>query len=554
MRKFLLAAAGTLLLAAPAQAAVPGVNLAGVPSTAEIDVAAATGAKTARVFVLWKDIEPVKGGALHTQSYSRIASELAARGMKAVFVVMRTPAWANGGAGENVPPTDPATMASFVQRFAATPGIQGNVAGYEIWNEQDEEQFWEQDPAARPATYAAMVNAVGPAVRAGDPAAKAILGPTTGNNYAFLAALYAAGIDKSAYDVIAVHTDTACLDRGPYSFYRDAGRIARFTFLGYREVRATALAHGDDKPIWMTELGWTTTGDKLCERGMWAGQKPAGVDEAEQAAFLQQAFNCLAEDPYVEVAQWFTMRDNPAGPIEELRHYGLVTPAGTPKPSLAAFRAVAAHPAHDPLAEACGDFSGPQVTIHQPTTGQRFNGALLIRASATGGVARLTFRADGVKIRNFTGTAAQDGKATELLWQGAKLLKPGAHTITVEAVDANGNASSASTDVIKGGAKATIPSVMKLGRKVACKGRTCSLSGRAVANGTTKLDGKVQILWQLRKGRTYTTLHKVTKAAVRSFTVRQRVRKAGQWRVQVRYLGMAPYKPSKTVVKTFRVR
>lgn len=554
LRTLLAVIAGSLALAVPAQAASPGINLAGVPSSAEIDVAASTGAKTARIFVLWKDIEPLQGGPLHTESYARIASELAARGMKAVFVVLRTPAWANGGAGENVPPTDPATMASFLQRFAATPGIQGNVAGYEIWNEQDEADFWQQDPAARPATYAALVNAVGPAIRAGDPQAKAVLGPTTGNNYAFLASLYAAGLDRSAYDAIAVHTDTACLDRGPYSFYRDAGRIARFTFLGYREVRATALAHGDDKPIWMTELGWTTTGDAKCERGTWAGQKPAGVDTAAQARYLQQAFNCLAEDPYVHVAQWFTLRDNPGAPITELRHYGLLTAAGAPKPSFAAFQVIAGTPGHDVLAEPCGDFDGPQVTIHAPTQGQRFNGALLIRASATGGVARLTFKADGVKIRNFTGTAAQDGKAAELLWQGAKKLKAGAHKISVEAVDAQGNASEASVDVIKGGATATIASKVTVGKRVKCKRRTCSISVRASAGGTTKLDGKVRVLWQLRRGKKYKTLHKTTKAAAKRFTARQKVRRAGRWRVQIRYLGVAPYKSSKTVVKTFRVR
>ncbi len=550
----LLAAVAALAVAPAANAAEPGVNLAGVPTTAEIDVAAATGAKTARIFVLWKDIEPAQGGALHTESYARIASDLAARGMKAVFVVIRTPAWANGGAGENAPPTNPADMASFLQRFAATPGIQGNVAGYEIWNEQDEDHFWHQTSGSRPATYAALVNAVGHAIQRRRPAGQVDPRPDDRQQLQLPQQLYEAGIDKSAYDAIAVHTDTACLDRGPYSFYRDAGRIARFTFLGYREVRATALANGDDKPIWMTELGWTTTGEAKCERGMWAGQKPAGVNQADQAKFLQQAFNCMAEDPYVTVAQWFTLRDNPAGPIEELRHYGLTRAPAQAKPSLAAFRAITANPAYDVLNEACGDFDGPQVTIHAPTTGQRFSGALLIKASATGGVARLTFKANGVKIRNFTGAAAQDGKAAELLWQGAKRLPAGAHKITVEAVDAAGNSSESTVDVIKGAVASTIKSTVKLAKKVKCKGRTCTITGRATAAGTSQLDGKVQILWQLKSGKRWKTLHKATKQANKSFSVRQKVRKAGRWRVQVRYLGAAPYKPSPRTYKSFRVR
>ena len=56
------------------------------------------------------------------------------------------------------------------------------------------------------------------------------------------------------------------------------GNVARFTFLGFRTVHDVMVANGDGaKPIWMTELGWTTT-TTTCARGMWAGQKPSGVD------------------------------------------------------------------------------------------------------------------------------------------------------------------------------------------------------------------------------------------------------------------------------------
>ena len=99
-----------------------------------------------------------------------------------------------------------------------------------------------------------------------------------------------------------MHTDTACLDRGPDEFYRENGVLARFTFLGYRTVRDTMAAHGDGgKPIWMSELGWSSTNGSptSCTRGTWAGQKPSGVTEANQAAFLTKAYACLANDPYV---------------------------------------------------------------------------------------------------------------------------------------------------------------------------------------------------------------------------------------------------------------
>ena len=95
------------------------------------------------------------------------------------------------------------------------------------------------------------------------------------------------GLRSASFDAAAVHTDTACLTSAPDSFYRDGGRLAQFTFLGYREVLASMAARGDGgKPIWMTELGWTSTGGAsgpLCASGTWAGQKPAGVTQAQQA-------------------------------------------------------------------------------------------------------------------------------------------------------------------------------------------------------------------------------------------------------------------------------
>jgi len=108
------------------------------------------------------------------------------------------------------------------------------------------------------------------------PAAAILLGPTTGNNYAFIDQLYAAGL-KGFFDGVSVHTDTGCLVNDPGLFYRDPlGHIGQYTFLGYRSIREVMLAHRDYKPIWMTELGWSTS-KEICNSGAWAGQKPGGV-------------------------------------------------------------------------------------------------------------------------------------------------------------------------------------------------------------------------------------------------------------------------------------
>ena len=112
--------------------------------------------------------------------------------------------------------------------------------------------------------------------------------------------------------------------------------------------------HGDGaKPIWMTELGWNTqsTAPGSCTIGMWAGQKPLGVTEAQQAEFLAQAYRCLAADPIVGVALWFGMQDIPGSATRAAtactaptarpsrpRPPSARSPAGSPRSRAAAYR------------------------------------------------------------------------------------------------------------------------------------------------------------------------------------------------------------------------
>ena len=120
-----------------------------------------------------------------------------------------------------------------------------------------------------------------------------LAGASTGNDYPFLEGLYAAGAGD-AFDGVASHTDTACLVTPPDVYYREDGRVGRFSFLGFRETHAVLEAHGQgDKPIFLSEIGWSATRD-ACARGASAGKKAAGVSEAQQAAYLKLAYRCLA--------------------------------------------------------------------------------------------------------------------------------------------------------------------------------------------------------------------------------------------------------------------
>src|SRR6185312_602496 len=137
------------------------------------------------------------------------------------------------------------------------------------------------------------------------------------------------------------------------------------------------------KPIWMTELSWRTTG-ATCDEGAWAGQKPEGVSDAQQAEYLQQAYHCLAQDSYVQVALWFQLQDE--GPVVS----GLLRADGSRKPAFAAMQDYAHH--GDQLSGDCGDFSGPSIDVSAPSNHTTYSASLPIHVAAkdSQGVGRIT--------------------------------------------------------------------------------------------------------------------------------------------------------------------
>jgi hypothetical protein len=525
---------GALLVSPPsANAATPGVNLAGVPGAVQLDQAAAGGAKHVRVFAQ-RNAFPARYA-----DYRAIVAGAKARGMGVVFVLI----------GPSGPATTPAAFADFAGEFAGHMAAAGGAAAYEVWNEPDEPQFWGGPVDVD--HYTNILRAAAPHIRRADPGAKVLLGALTGNNYGFLGQVY--GRDgRGSFDAVAVHTDTACLVEPPSSFGREAGRIGRFSFLGFRTVREVMVAHGDaDKPIWMTELGWSTA-TSICGRGTWTGQKPAGVSEAQQAANLTEAYHCLAANPYVETGLWFTLTDS-VGEGDELDHYGLLRTDGSPKPAWEAFRRYATQ--GDTLTGPCGDLEGPDITVTSPTRDVRFVGALSLRAVATdpAGVARVTFRVDGRTIRSFTGAAVASGQPVGLEWQGAKRLALGRHTLTVVALDPQGTTSSRAIRITRvRSLPATLRTRVTLGAVRVGAGGVASISGRVVKSGSPSLSGKVRVAWQRLRGGGWRTAHSVLRRADRPFRVTQRLAPAGRWRVRASYVSRAPYRAS-SAWRTLRV-
>ncbi len=411
------------------------------PNQSQMAAVSTLGTHWVRIFATWPDLEPSRGSfsPFWLNYYDQLFRSLPAK-TKVIVDVVNSPSWETGSSDEHTPPANANDYGAFVGYLAGRWGSR--VAAYEIWNEEDSPAWWTGAP--NPAAYAQLLKATYPVIKAAEPKATVVLGGLTGNDYPFLEGVYAAG-GKGSFDAVGVHTDTACDVASPYEFLRGAGgRMVPDSFLAYREVHAVEVANGDDAPIWMTELSWRTT-TATCPEGAWAGQKPEGVSEAQQATDLSEAYHCLAQDPYVKVGLWFALQDE-SGVLN-----GLLRSDGSRKASFAALEDYARH--GDRLTEPCGTFSGPQIRVLSPSNRFSYSGPLPIHvvASDPRGVYRIELQIDGKLIRNYESHWLPSTSSGSLMWQHAKHISLGRHTLTILAFDRQQNVSRVSLTIVHRG-------------------------------------------------------------------------------------------------------
>ena len=187
--------------------------------------------------------------------------------------LLNTPPWANHHRATNVAPANPADY-TWITRWAAGHFAGRVAASREIWNQEDTAAFWDPpDPAA----YTALVQAAGPAIKAGDPPATVVLGGTSYNDVTYLAALSAHGI-RGSLDAVATHPYEGVTDDPPAT--ADDGYESALTHVA--AVHAVIAAHGDGAlPISFTELAG---------RPRPLGRRAGGaVTPAQQGGYLVDA-------------------------------------------------------------------------------------------------------------------------------------------------------------------------------------------------------------------------------------------------------------------------
>jgi GH35 family endo-1,4-beta-xylanase len=323
---------GALLVApAPGLAAQKGlsVDLTWADSLAEQNqtepIIAESGSKWVRMTLNWSDAEPKQGefNSWWIAQYDNAVNLAQAAGQRIIFMVGSSPSWASGSSNTETPPRNPADYAAFIHTMAAR--YAGRVSAWEVWNEENTTRFWSTGVNA--AQYVSLLKAAYPAVKSADANALVLFGGTSLNDYSFISQAYAAGA-KGSFDVMAVHPYSC---RAPGAIVRDvSGNVTADSFLGYRTVHGVMVANGDEKPIWFTEIGWSSSTGGSC-----------GFGEATQAAYLTEAYELTDRDPYVQVMCWYNLRNDYWSHDENSieAQYGLLNTNFTPKPAYTAYKA-----------------------------------------------------------------------------------------------------------------------------------------------------------------------------------------------------------------------
>ncbi|MGH2987551.1 MAG: hypothetical protein ACRDLO_12805 [Solirubrobacterales bacterium] len=297
-----------------------------------------------RLFINWSEVERVPG--LYDWSASDAAVAVAAaEGITTLPFLYGSPTWAAALDGRQcsgagcVPfaPSSDLTRASFA-RFAAAAvaryGPQGTfwvthpelpptpIRSWQVWLEQNSPTYFAPTPDVR--SYAELLEVAAEAIRGADPGAEVVLGGMWGADSAgdavvpaarYLKRLYRRPGAKANFDSIALH---------PYA------RKLSGVFEQIKAGRAAAKKARDRKVgLWVTELGWASSGPKK-ENLVYGPRK--------QARLLKRAFASLHRKRRawrVRGVYWYAWRDTPTADAICVwcPGAGLFALDGTPKPA-----------------------------------------------------------------------------------------------------------------------------------------------------------------------------------------------------------------------------
>jgi polysaccharide biosynthesis protein PslG len=284
---------------------------------------------------LWDRIE-LEPGRFDWGPTDRLMAAAAAEGIAVLPIIDYAARWASSDPGGDVhhPPRDPGQYAAFARAVVARYGPGGEfwegredavpLRAIELWNEPWGHFFWKPEPD--PAAYARLARAAAAAVRDAsadvDVLVSADLLQVRGDGAPlpwFEALLDADSELPELVDGWTVHPYPGPRDRGP----SDGSGDVRFTFGRVTETAAIARRRDAERPLWITEIGWSTAATD------------EGVSEEEQAQHLGAALDRALGDWRDLVRVTFVYgwdRDN-GSPDDLEGHFGVRRADGSFKPA-----------------------------------------------------------------------------------------------------------------------------------------------------------------------------------------------------------------------------
>jgi hypothetical protein len=254
------------LLATPNPTATLGFNDDWIfHSVAALNLLDETGSQVARTTLAWSGVEPTKG-QFNWYGSDVLYQRLLDRGIHPLWILLSAPCYSQAdpeacqaGNGNGRPRPD---QYDELADFAVTAAKRyPESIGFEVWNEPNYPKFWGGPPD--PAAYADMLNTVADALHERAPGTTVVsagLSPHADTDTSgsigfrdFLIEMYERGAAQKA-DAIGIHPYPGV---GPDEDYLTDVRV----YLG--KVQNVMDRYGDgDRPLWATEFGASTGGDK----------------------------------------------------------------------------------------------------------------------------------------------------------------------------------------------------------------------------------------------------------------------------------------------------
>jgi hypothetical protein len=305
----------------------------------------------------------------------RLLNDVRGSGLNILVSVVRAPDFY--AAPQGIAPADPTRLRDFLQFLTTHPQFRSKINAIEPWNEQNLSwewggaRLWPNAPNAPPqgvVDFLQLQKAAYQGVKSGDPAVLVVLPALTptgvgecwrnpevrtqrfcldGMRLAIDDALYLEflyslnnGEIKQYYDVLGVHpsgynnppddwTDSNSLPASNPASGRYKGH-GSFYLKRFRQLREIQERAGDTKPMWITEMGWSST------RNAVPGYE-FGIDNSEEQRgryFARMLEIVNAEAPYVTQVFIWNLNWRQLVPESDERYgFSILDPNGAPLPA-----------------------------------------------------------------------------------------------------------------------------------------------------------------------------------------------------------------------------